>query len=100
MLFPPDLLGFWDPLERFLSRPSWKGSSSWPIPTWVGFVHVGNNYLGRVSPVAIPTQVRVPETNKHKLFFYVDDGRISGHNTIWVQMTLVAVARILKKVGL
>ena len=26
-------------------------------------MHVGNTYLGRFLPVAIPTQVRVPETN-------------------------------------
>ena len=27
------------------------------------FLHVGNTYLGRFIPVAIPSQVRVPETN-------------------------------------
>ena len=47
---------------RFLSRLSGKGSSSWSWPTWVGFVHVGNTYLCRFFPVAIPTQVPVPET--------------------------------------
>ena len=26
-------------------------------------MHVGNTYLGRLPPVAIPTQVQVPETN-------------------------------------
>ena len=48
LLFPPYLLGFWDPCGRFLSRLSWKGSSLWPIPTWVGFVHVGNTFPGRI----------------------------------------------------
>ena len=35
---------------------------------WV-FLHVGNTYLGRFSPEAIPTEVRVPETNS--FFLYV-----------------------------
>ena len=63
LIFPPDLLGFWDPRGRFLSYLSGKGSSSWSIPTWVGLGHVWNTYLDRFFSVAIPTQVWVPETN-------------------------------------
>ena len=60
-------MGLWDPRGRFLSRLSGKGSSSWLIPTWVGFVYVGNTYLGRLNSMAVPTQVRVPETNSRLL---------------------------------
>ena len=50
-------------VEGFSSCLSGKYSSTWLIPTGVGKVYVRNAYLGRFSPVAIPTQVQVPETN-------------------------------------
>ena len=73
MLFPQELLGFWDPRGRFLSRLSGKSSSSWWILTWGGFVHVGNTYLGVFILVAISTQFRAPETKKGLTYVFIDN---------------------------
>ena len=37
---------------------------------------------------------------EHKIFFYSDDGWISGRNPIWVQIALTAIVRMFDRVGL
>ena len=36
----------------------------------------------------------------HNIIFYEDNGRIAGHNPIWVYMILTAAVRMFKRMGL
>ena len=39
-------------------------------------------------------------TREHNILFYVDDGRISGQELIWVQASLTKMVRIFERIGL
>ena len=42
----------------------------------------------------------VYEAGENNIVLYADNGRISGHNSLWVQATLMEAVRMFERVGL